>query len=52
MINKLIDWSLKNRFVVLVFTGIVILWEIYAINRVPVDAIPDIAENQQIIFVD
>jgi Cu(I)/Ag(I) efflux system membrane protein CusA/SilA len=52
MINKLIDWCLKNRFVVLVFTGIVILWGIYAINRVPVDAIPDIGENQQIIFVD
>jgi Cu(I)/Ag(I) efflux system membrane protein CusA/SilA len=52
MINKLIEWCLKNRFVVLVFTGIVILWGIYAINRVPVDAIPDIGENQQIIFVD
>jgi Cu(I)/Ag(I) efflux system membrane protein CusA/SilA len=52
MIDRLIDWCLKNRFVVLVFTGIVILWGIYAINRVPVDAIPDIGENQQIIFVD
>lgn len=52
MINKLIDWCLKNRFVVLVFTGVVILWGMYAINRVPVDAIPDIGENQQIIFVD
>ncbi len=52
MINKLIEWCLKNRFVVLVFTGIVILWGIYAINRVPVDAIPDIGENQQIIFTD
>lgn len=52
MINKLIEWCLKNRFVVLVFTGVVILWGMYAINRVPVDAIPDIGENQQIIFVD
>ncbi len=52
MITKLIEWCLKNRFVVLVFTGIVILWGIYAINRVPVDAIPDIGENQQIIFTD
>ncbi|MBU2568253.1 MAG: CusA/CzcA family heavy metal efflux RND transporter [Elusimicrobia bacterium] len=52
MINKLIEWCLKNRFVVLVFTGVVIVWGIYAINRVPVDAIPDIGENQQIIFVD
>lgn len=36
MINKLIEWCLKNRFVVLVFTGVVIVWGIYAINRVPV----------------
>lgn len=52
MINKLIDWCLKNRFVVLVFTGLVIIFGFYAINRVPVDAIPDIGENQQIVFVD
>ncbi|MBI5573049.1 MAG: efflux RND transporter permease subunit [Elusimicrobia bacterium] len=52
MINKLIDWCLKNRFIVLVLTGMVIIWGFYAINRVPVDAIPDIGENQQIIFVD
>lgn len=52
MINKLIEWCLKNRFVVLVFTGVVVIWGLYAVNRVPVDAIPDIGENQQIIFVD
>jgi len=52
MIAKLIDWCLKNRFIVLILTGIAILWGVYAINRVPIDAIPDIGENQQIIFTD
>ncbi len=52
MIEKLITWCLRNRFVVLVGTGFIILWALYAINRVPVDAIPDIGENQQIVFVD
>jgi len=52
MIIKLIDWCLRNRFVVLAFTGVVLLWGIYAINRVPVDAIPDIGENQQVIIAD
>jgi len=52
MVAKLIEWCLRNRFVVLVITGIVVLWSLYAINRVPVDAIPDIGENQQIVYVD
>ncbi|MEO0115067.1 MAG: CusA/CzcA family heavy metal efflux RND transporter [candidate division WOR-3 bacterium] len=52
MIARLIDLCLKNRFVVLVIFGIVVIWSWYAINRVPVDAIPDIGENQQIVFVD
>jgi len=52
MINRLIDYCLKNRFVVVVFFIVVALWGIYALTRIPVDAIPDIGENQQIIFVD
>ena len=52
MINKLIEWCLKNRFVVLLCAALAIFWGIYAVNRIPVDAIPDIGENQQIIFVD
>ena len=52
MITKLIRWCLDNRFVVLVLAGVIILWGIYAIDKVPVDAIPDIGENQQIIITD
>ncbi|MFB0509980.1 MAG: efflux RND transporter permease subunit, partial [bacterium] len=52
MIGKIIDWCLKERFIVLVITAAIVFWAIYAINRVPVDAIPDIGENQQIVFVD
>uniref|UniRef100_A0A7C6A8D0 Efflux RND transporter permease subunit n=1 Tax=candidate division WOR-3 bacterium TaxID=2052148 RepID=A0A7C6A8D0_UNCW3 len=52
MIARLIDWCLKNRFIVLVIAIVAVLWSWVAMNRIPVDAIPDIGENQQIVFVD
>jgi Cu(I)/Ag(I) efflux system membrane protein CusA/SilA len=52
MINQLIRWSLNNRFLVL--TGFVALcgWGVVALTRVPVDAIPDLSENQVIVYAD
>jgi len=52
MVNKLIFWCLNNRFIVLVITAGLILWGIFALKNIPVDAIPDIGENQQIIIAD
>ncbi len=52
MINRLIDYCLKNRFVVIVFFLVITGWGIYLLGKIPVDAIPDIGENQQIIFTD
>lgn len=52
MINNLISFCLKNRFVVTVFFVVAAGWGIFALQRIPVDAIPDIGENQQIIFTD
>lgn len=60
-INRLIRFCLENKFVVMLFTGILILWGITVApfdwefetlprDPVPVDAIPDIGENQQIVF--
>ena len=52
MINKLIAWSLRNRF--LVICGAVLLagfgWR--ALTHTPVDAIPDLSENQVVVFAD
>jgi Cu(I)/Ag(I) efflux system membrane protein CusA/SilA len=52
MINHLIDFCLKNRFVVIVFFIFMLGWGILSLQKIPVDAIPDIGENQQIIFTD
>jgi Cu(I)/Ag(I) efflux system membrane protein CusA/SilA len=52
MINNLIAWSLRNRF--LVICGAVLLagfgWR--ALTHTPVDAIPDLSENQVVVFAD
>ena len=52
MINRLIEWSLRNRFLVAVATLFLIGWGIRAVYRTPVDAIPDLSENQVIVFAD
>ena len=52
MINRLIDWSMRNRFLVACATIFVIGWGIRAVYRTPVDAIPDLSENQVIVFAD
>jgi Cu(I)/Ag(I) efflux system membrane protein CusA/SilA len=52
MINRLIEWSLRNRFIVAVATLFLVGWGIRAVFRTPVDAIPDLSENQVIVFAD
>ncbi len=52
MISRLIQWSLENRFLVLCATCLLLIWGAFAIRRVPVDAIPDLSENQVIVFAD
>ena len=52
MINNLIEWSLRNRFLVVCGVLLLIGWGIHALNHTPVDAIPDLSENQVIVFAD
>ena len=52
MIERIIEWSIRNRFIVLVITGALTIAAIYATVNTPVDAIPDLSENQVIVFVD
>jgi Cu(I)/Ag(I) efflux system membrane protein CusA/SilA len=52
MINKVIEYSLRNKFVVLALFLLIIGWGYWALNNTPIDAIPDIGENQQIVFID
>ena len=49
MIVKFIRWSLANRFLVMLITGLLVAAGIYAVARMPLDAIPDLSDVQVII---
>jgi Cu(I)/Ag(I) efflux system membrane protein CusA/SilA len=49
MIDKIIDWSIDNRFMVLMLTFIIIGLGIYAVKQTPLDALPDLSDVQVII---
>ncbi len=52
MINKIIEFSINNKIVIALLTLALIVGGIYSIQKVPVDAVPDITNNQvQIITV-
>ena len=52
MIEKIIDFSVNNRFVIfLLYLGI-IAYGVYSMVHTPVDAIPDLSENQVIIWTE
>lgn len=52
MISNLITWALKNRIIVLLIAVGVTIYGIIAVKNTPVDAIPDLSENQVIIFTE
>src|SRR5882724_955356 len=52
MVQKLIELSLRNRLIVLLIAGSLFAWGIYSVNQNPIDAIPDLSENQVIVFTE
>src|SRR5438309_3573890 len=52
MIERIIEWSIRNRFLVLILAAGLAVCGIYAVLNTPVDAIPDLSENQVIVFTD
>ncbi len=48
MIEKIIDFSVKNRFVILLLYIGIFAYGVYSMIHTPVDAIPDLSENQVI----
>ncbi|MCB9251985.1 MAG: CusA/CzcA family heavy metal efflux RND transporter [Flavobacteriales bacterium] len=52
MLDKIIAFSIKNKLVVGILTTILIIWGIWSASKLPIDAVPDITNNQvQIITV-
>ncbi len=52
MINRVIAWSLENRFLVLLATAALIGGGIWAMRTTPLDAIPDLSDVQVIVQTD
>ena len=52
MIERLIDWCARNRFLVFTGTLVVTSWGIWAISATPVDAVPDISDVQVIVSTE
>jgi len=49
VITRIIEWSIDNRFMVLMLTAILVGLGVYSINNTPLDAIPDLSDAQVII---
>lgn len=52
MINRLIEWSLNNRVIIIAFYLGLAAWGYWALLATPIDAIPDLSDNQVIVFTD
>lgn len=52
MVEKLIKFSLRNRAIVLLVSACFFAWGIYSIQQNPIDAIPDLSENQVIVYTE
>jgi Cu(I)/Ag(I) efflux system membrane protein CusA/SilA len=52
MLKRVIEWSVRNQLVVLLFTGAAVLGGIWAIKHTPLEALPDLSDVQVIVQAD
>jgi len=52
MIEKIIEYSARNRIIILMLFALIIAGGIWSVYKTPVDAIPDLSDNQVIVFTD
>ncbi len=52
MIAKWIEFSIKNPFLIIILSVALSAWGVFAAYNTPVDAVPDLGENQVIVFAD
>lgn len=46
MLSHIINFSIKNKFIVLLFTGFIVGFGIYSLSKIPIGAVPDVTNNQ------
>ncbi|GAC1422846.1 MAG: hypothetical protein NVSMB67_20270 [Flavisolibacter sp.] len=52
MVQRIIEFSLRNRLIVLLVALGLFVYGVFEINKSPIDAIPDLSENQVIVFTE
>ncbi|MDT3707191.1 MAG: efflux RND transporter permease subunit [Thiobacillus sp.] len=52
MLAKIIEWSARNRFLVLLATLFIVISGVYAVGKTPLDALPDLSDVQVIIYTE
>ncbi|MDO9241971.1 MAG: efflux RND transporter permease subunit, partial [Methylicorpusculum sp.] len=52
MLERVIAWSLKNVFLVLITTLLLVCGGIYAVIKIPLDALPDLSDAQVIVYTE
>lgn len=52
MVEKLISISLRNRYIFIFLTLGLFGWGMYSVKQNPIDVIPDLSENQVIVFTE
>jgi Cu(I)/Ag(I) efflux system membrane protein CusA/SilA len=52
MLSNIIDWSGRNRFLVLLATLFIVVWGVFAVLRTPIDALPDLSDVQVIVYTE
>ncbi|MBP6057653.1 MAG: efflux RND transporter permease subunit [Nitrosomonas sp.] len=52
MLRNIIEWSIRNVFLVLLSTVFIVGWGIYSVWKMPIDAIPDLSDVQVIIYTE
>ena len=52
MVENIISFSLRNRFIVLLFAVGIFTWGLFSVKTSKIDAIPDLSENQVIVFTE
>ncbi len=50
MVERIIEFSARNKFLVLVLTAVAVALAVYAMRSVPLDAIPDLSDTQVIVY--
>ncbi|MCW5518233.1 CusA/CzcA family heavy metal efflux RND transporter [Aureitalea sp. L0-47] len=46
MLSKIIDFSIRNKFLILLFTLLIVGFGLYSLLRIPIGAVPDVTNNQ------